>query len=447
MLTGAVVRITIIGTGYVGTVTATCFAWLGHDVRGLDVDSARVARLEQGEAPFHEPGLATLLADTMAGGRLSFTSQPEPTLCEADVVFLCVGTPPGLGGLPDLSQLESAAQALAPYLRDGVVVVNKSTVPVGSGNWVRTILEEALPRNGAPTFSVVSNPEFLREGAAIDDFLYPDRIVLGGEDSAPHQVAALYDRVLRQDFPGGRPEVLPELILTDLPSAELIKYSANAFLATKISFANEVASLCELVGADARQVLPAIGADRRIGSQFLSPGIGWGGSCFGKDIAALVATGLEYGHNSSLLRATIEVNEAQRAGVLRRLQQVLKVVKGRRIAILGLAFKPGTDDLRDAPALDIARRLLAIGAVVSAYDPIVKALPDDLAGVRLADNAYAAADRADAVILATEWDEFAGLDLVKLAEVMVGRVLLDGRNAVVCKAAEAAGLRVVGVGW
>jgi nucleotide sugar dehydrogenase len=350
-----------------------------------------------------------------------------------------------------MSQVESAAQSVAPYLKDGAVVVNKSTVPVGSGNWVRTLIEEAQADPAAPAFHVVSNPEFLREGAALEDFLYPDRIVLGGENGGEGTriVAGLYQHVLDQDFPGGQPEtVKPGLVLTDLPSAEMVKYAANAFLATKISFANEIANICELVGADARQVLPAIGADSRIGPKFLQHGIGWGGSCFGKDVAALIATGLDYGYGSQILRATVEVNQGQRAAVIRKLQAELKTIKGRRIAVLGIAFKPGTDDRRDAPALEIIRRLHTGGAVVSAYDPIVKEAPE-LGDVplRFASDVYDAADRADAVIIATEWEDFGTLDFGKLAEQMKGDLILDGRGVLPAGAAETAGLRVVGFGW
>jgi nucleotide sugar dehydrogenase len=328
------------------------------------------------------------------------------------------------------------------------VVVNKSTVPVGSGNWVRTVIEEALPRDATPDFHVVSNPEFLREGCAIDDFLYPDRIVLGGENGAPKQVAALYEPVLTQSFPGGRAGHQPQLIVTDLPSAEMVKYAANAFLATKISFANEIGSICELVGADARQVLPAIGADDRIGPRFLQQGLGWGGSCFAKDVAALIATAVDYGYNAPMLRATIDINQAQRAAAIRKLQTVLKTLKGRRICVLGLAFKPGTDDLRDAPALEIIRRLRTAGAVVAAYDPIVKWLPDpDGQNVRLAVDPYDAVDRADAVLVATEWEEFAGLDLAAIAERMAGRLVLDGRGVIDPAAAAEVGLQVTGYGW
>ena len=438
--------IAVIGTGYVGSVTAACLAWLGHDVVGFDVDQARVDRLSAGQLPFYEAGLSEIVVEALTAHRLTFTSSPEVALRDAEGVFLCVGTPSGAGGLPDLSQVEDAVRYVAASIREGSVVMNKSTVPVGCGNWVRTMLEESLPRQGGPNFSVVSNPEFLRQGSAVRDFLYPDRIVLGGENGVPDMVSKIYEPILRQDFVGGQEGLRPRLIVTDLASAELIKYAANAFLATKISFANEVANLCELVGADARNVLPAIGADRRIGPQFLDAGVGWGGSCFGKDVAALIAMGLDYGYDSALLRATVDVNEAQRAGVLHKLQRVLKVLKGRRVALLGLSFKPGTDDLRDAPSLEIADRLVSRGALVSAYDPVVKNLPDNL-WVRLGADPYDAADRADAVVLLTEWEEFRDLDYAHLAEAMRGNIVLDGRNAVDTCAAEEAHLQVMGTGW
>jgi UDPglucose 6-dehydrogenase len=440
-------KVAVIGTGYVGAVTSTCLASLGRTVWGLDTDPVRAGQLSGGQVPFHEPGLSELLTETVGTGRLRFTDRPKEALAGADVVFLCVGTPTGAGGTPDLAQVESAARSLAPYLRDGTVVVNKSTVPVGSGNWVRTLLEESLPREERPRFHVVSNPEFLREGCALEDFLFPDRIVLGGDDVGVTRVAELYEPVLAQSFPGGRADRLPQLITSDLASAEMIKYAANAFLATKISFANEVANLCELVGADARQVLPAIGADHRIGAPFLSPGLGWGGSCFGKDVAALVATGQEYGYSSALLQATVEVNQLQRAAAIRKLQRELRVLKGRRICLLGLAFKPGTDDLRDSPALDIARRLMAAGAVLSGYDPIVKSLPDDLARIRLAASVYEAAEGADAVLLATDWPEFLEIAPGALRQAMHGDLVVDGRNVLGEHAFAASGLRVIGVGW
>jgi nucleotide sugar dehydrogenase len=440
-------KVAVIGTGYVGAVTSTCLAFLGQSVCGLDSDSVRAGQLNNGQAPFHEPGLPELLQETLSTGRLRFTDRPAEALSDADFVFLCVGTPPGPNGSPDLAQLESAIQSLAPYLRADAVIVNKSTVPVGSGNWTRTILEDALEGNRELSFHVVSNPEFLREGSAIDDFLYPDRIVLGGAPSDVRRVAELYQPVLEQSFGGGRRGLRPALITTELASAEMIKYAANAFLATKISFANEIAQLCELFGADAREVLPAIGADHRVGAAFLNAGVGWGGSCFGKDVAALIATGRAYGYTPSMLQATVGINKEQRASVVRKLQRELHMLNGRRIALLGLTFKPRTDDLRDAPALDIAQRLLAAGAAVSAFDPVVKALPEEFGAVRLTRDAYDAADRADAVVVTTEWPEFRLLDAAGLRRVMRGDLVVDGRNCLPEADFSESGLRLVGFGW
>jgi nucleotide sugar dehydrogenase len=440
-------KVAVIGTGYVGAVTSTCLAFLGHSVCGLDSDSLRAGQLNNGQAPFVEPELQEMLKATLSTGRLQFTDKPAEALSDADFVFLCVGTPPGPDGSPDLAQLESAIQSLAPYLRADAVIINKSTVPVGSGNWARTILEDALEGNRELSFHVVSNPEFLREGCAIDDFLYPDRIVLGGATPDVSRVAELYQPVLDQSFDGGRRNLRPSLITTDLASAEMIKYAANAFLATKISFANEMAQLCEVFGTDVREVLPAIGADHRVGTAFLNPGVGWGGSCFGKDVAALISTGQEYGYTPSMLQATVEINKAQRASVVRKLQRELHMLKGRRIALLGLTFKPGTDDLRDAPALDIARRLLAAGAVVSAFDPVVKTLPEEFGAVRLTRDAYDAADRADAVVVTTEWPEFRLIDPAGLRGAMRGDLVVDGRNCLPEAEFVGSGLRLVGFGW
>jgi UDPglucose 6-dehydrogenase len=440
-------KVAVIGTGYVGAVTSTCLAFLGHSVCGLDSDSLRAGQLNTGQAPFVEPELQEMLKATLSTGRLRFTDKPTEALSDADFVFLCVGTPPGPDGSPDLVQLESAIQSLAPYLRADAVIVNKSTVPVGSGNWTRTILEDALLGDREVSFHVISNPEFLREGCAIDDFLYPDRIVLGGAAADVGRVAELYQPVLDQSFDGGRRDLRPSLITTDLASAEMVKYAANAFLATKISFANEIAQLCEVFGTDVREVLPAIGADHRVGTDFLNAGVGWGGSCFGKDIAALIATGQEYGYTPSMLQATVEINQAQRASVIRKLQRELHMLRGRRIALLGLTFKPGTDDLRDAPALDIARRLLAAGAVVSAFDPVVKTLPEELGAVRLTRDAYDAADRADAVVVTTEWPEFGLIDPAGLRQVMRGDLVVDGRNCLPEANFVGSGLRLVGFGW
>lgn len=440
-------KVAVIGTGYVGAVTSTCLAYLGHSVCGLDTDPVRAGQLDHGQVPFFEPGLQQMLQRTLESGRLRFTDRPDVALHDADFVFLCVGTPPGPDGAPDLGQLESAIQSLAPHLRPGAVLVNKSTVPVGSGNWTRTILEDAMEGNKKLTFHVVSNPEFLREGSALDDFLYPDRIVLGGSTDDVNKVAELYQPVLEQSFGAGRKSVRPALITTELASAEMIKYAANAFLATKISFANEMAQLCEVFGADVREVMPAIGADHRVGKAFLNAGVGWGGSCFGKDVSALISAGQEYGYTPSMLQATVAINKSQRDSVVRKLQRELHVLKGRRIALLGLTFKPDTDDLRDAPALDIARRLIAAGAKVTAFDPVIKELPAGLDGVRLSADAYEAADRADAVVVTTDWTEFRSLDAADMRRVMRGDLVIDGRNCLPEGNFIDAGLRLVGFGW
>jgi UDPglucose 6-dehydrogenase len=440
-----VARIAVIGSGYVGTVTAACFAWTGHEVRGVDVDSSRVQQLQAGHVPFHEPGLDLLLRAALDTGRLCFTSDMGEGARGAGTVFLCVGTPPGALGQPDLSQVESAVRALAPHLGQDVVLASKSTVPVGSGSWLRSFVEDLRPDlRGAVT--VVSNPEFLREGSAIEDFLHPDRVVVGGEEPARGAVADLYRPVLTQAFAGGHADRRPDLVLTDLPSAELLKYAANAFLAMKISFANEMAAVCERVGADVTQVTAGLGADHRIGHAFLGAGLGWGGSCFGKDVAALSATALEYGEQTPLLRAVVEVNRSARGSVVRRLQAELRLLKGRRVAVLGLSFKPGTDDLRDSPSLDVVQALLRAGCTVSVHDPVVKDLPDGLGDVRVAVDAYDAASRADAVVLVTGWPEHAALDLQSLADSMCGRVVLDGRNCLDPAAAEEAGLRLLQIG-
>lgn len=440
-------KIAVIGTGYVGAVTSTCMAFLGHSVCGLDGDSVRAAQLNNGQAPFLEPGLPEMLKASLSTGRLRFTDCPASALADVDYVFLCVGTPTAADGSPDLSQLESALKSVAPYLRPDVVIINKSTVPVGTGEWTRTIVQAALPESGQSSISVVSNPEFLREGCAIEDFLYPDRVVLGGVEADVDRVAELYQPVLDQTFEGGRRTHHATLIKTELTSAEMIKYAANAFLAMKISFANEMAQLCELFGADVREVLPAVGADHRVGAEFLKPGVGWGGSCFGKDVAAMISMSQEFGNVPSLLQATVEVNTSQRVGAIRKLQRELHSLKGRRIALLGLTFKPGTDDLRDSPALDIARRLLAAGALVSAFDPVVKTLPQEFAAVRLTRDAFDAADQADAVVVATEWPEFQLLDAAGLRTVMHGDLVMDGRNCLPESAFVDSGLRLLGFGW
>lgn len=442
-------KVAVIGTGYVGTVTCACLAHLGHHAVGVDVQRERVERLSRGELPFVEPDLAGLVGEGLKAGRLQFTYDYAEALEGVGCVFICVNTPLLASGEPDLSPLRSAAESLGHYIEDGCVVVTKSTVPVGSGDWVRMLIEENIPAGEQRAFHVVSNPEFLREGCAVEDFFYPDRIVTGADDEAGMAVLdELYAPLVDQSFPAGRPELAPvPMVRTTLQSAEMIKYAANAFLATKISFINEMANICEKVGADVQEVARGIGLDRRIGEQFLEAGIGWGGSCFHKDIVALQRTGEEYGYAAELLTATIEVNRRQRLSVVQKLQTELKILKGKRIVLLGLSFKPLTDDLRDAPSLTIASRLYAAGCKVLATDPVVQMVPPDHDGkIEIYADPFEALQGADAAVLVTAWPELVALDLARMAEVMRTPLLVDGRNAMDAGKAEAAGLRYVGVG-
>jgi UDPglucose 6-dehydrogenase len=453
-------KVGIVGTGYVGLTTGACLAFIGHDVVCVDSDLAKVDGLRAGKVPIHEPHLAELLA--MVSQRLTFTSEYRTAIADADVVFIAVNTPSAEGGAPDLRYLQSAAESIGQHLAKAyTVVVNKSTVPIGSGNWVETILRESFERDRSTadaTFAVASNPEFLREGSAIFDSLYPDRVVLGSDDQRSREVLYhLYRPVLDQSFtpppfvprPDGMGAV--PLVACDLASAELIKYAANAFLALKISYANEISLLAGKVGADISQVTKGIGLDSRIGSRFLQPGIGWGGSCFGKDTAALVATAADYNLEMPLVAATRAINRRQRDLVIDRLQDELRILKGRTIGILGLAFKPNTDDLRDAPAVEIADRLLQRGARVRLHDPVAMnrlgvERPDLAAFLR--ETAVEVAEGCDALVLATEWTEYLEADWTEIASVMRTPVLLDGRTALDPARASAAGLRCLSLsGW
>ena len=442
-------RVSVVGSGYVGTVVAACFASLGHRVVGVEVDPKKLADLSAGICPFFESGLEDLLGMGLRSGRLRFTSDYADAMDASDVVFLCLGTPSLPDGRADMRAMEAAARSIAANLAHHHVLVTKSTVPIGSGNWLASVIEDALPSGVEPErlFSVVSNPEFLREGSAINDFLYPDRVVLGSDDpTAIETVAALYRPILEQSFANGRPDLHPPLVRTKLTTAETVKYASNAFLATKISFVNEIANICELVGADITEVTTAMGLDERIGPLFLNAGVGWGGSCFGKDLASLVSSAEEYGYRADLLQAVIDVNDAQRRLVIDKLQSHLKTLRGQRIALLGLAFKPGTDDLRDAPAVDLAQRLVMLNAVVSAHDPVVQQAPKIDGYLRLASSPYEAAERADAVVLLTEWPEYLALDLDKLADKMRGNLFLDGRNLFNPEELTAKGFHYEGIG-
>jgi UDPglucose 6-dehydrogenase len=436
-------RVTIVGTGYVGVTTGACLALLGHDVTCLDIDPAKVETLRAGRTPIFEPHLEELLAE--AAEHLSFTTSYAEAIPGREVVFIAVGTPSAGDGSPDLRYLESAATSIGEHLGEGfTVVVNKSTVPIGSGNWVDAIVRESYLRHhsdasAANVFTVASNPEFLREGSAIHDTLYPDRVVIGADDPRGLDVLnRLYRPILDQSFTpptfAPRPEdfgAVP-LVGTDAASAELIKYAANAFLALKISYINEIGQLAAKVGADIIQVARGTGLDARIGSRFLQPGIGWGGSCFGKDTAALVSTAADYGLEMPIVAAARQVNGHQRDLVVARLLDELRILKGRTVGLLGLAFKPNTDDLRDAPSLDIARTLLERGARVRLHDPVamrrVRVEHPDLSPY-LCDSAEEVADGAEALVLVTEWSHYLDLDWAKLAVVMRSALVFDGRHA------------------
>ncbi|HWQ54892.1 MAG TPA: UDP-glucose/GDP-mannose dehydrogenase family protein [Bryobacteraceae bacterium] len=452
-------KITMIGTGYVGLTAGACFAFLGHEVTCLDADQTKIDSLRSGAIPIFEPGLAELVAQ--CGERLRFTCEYGEAIPGAEVVFIAVGTPPLPGGKPDLSYLCSAAASIAEHLGEAfTVIVNKSTVPIGSGNWVGSIVRDAFEsRTGVRAnghFAVASNPEFLREGNALRDSLYPDRVVIGADEPKTLEVLyRLYRPLLEQTFSAPaflpRPEELGAvpLIATDLASAELIKYAANAFLALKISYINEIAQLAERVGADIAQVAKGMGVDSRIGMQFLQAGIGWGGSCFDKDTAALIATAGEYGLRMPVVEATREVNCRQRERVVDKLLAELKILKGCTVGLLGLAFKPNTDDLRDAPALDIARRLMDRGAKVRVHDPVAMerlAREFPKLGVSVCNAPEDVARDADAVVLVTEWPQYRELEWESLAGQMRRPVLVDGRNFLDPKQMARYGFRYLGIG-
>ncbi|MFR9779689.1 UDP-glucose dehydrogenase family protein [Micromonospora sp. MS34] len=447
-------RVCVVGTGYVGLTTGASLAFLGHKVTCLDIDEAKVELLRRGASPIFEPYLDELLA--AAAPNLTFTSSYADAVPGAEVVFVAVQTPQMAGGGPDLRYLRSAAESVGQHIGDGfTVVVNKSTVPIGSGNWVDLILRESFERAHGRRFdgefTVASNPEFLREGSAIHDTLYPDRIVIGSDNERGLAVLnRLYRPILDQSFTApsfaGRPAEIGAvpLVSTDLASAELIKYAANAFLALKISFINEIGHLAERVGADIVEVARGTGLDARIGRQFLQPGVGWGGSCFGKDTAALISTAAEYNHDMPIVKATREVNRRQRDAVVERLLAELRILKGRKVGLLGLAFKPQTDDLRDAPAIDIAQRLVERGARVKLHDPVAttrfRREQPELAEF-LCGSVEEVFDDSDAVVLVTEWDQYKELDWAKLVGLMRSPHLLDGRHALDGKRLTALGYR------
>ncbi|HEC33496.1 MAG TPA: UDP-glucose/GDP-mannose dehydrogenase family protein [Chloroflexi bacterium] len=410
-------EICVIGVGYVGLVTGACLADLGNRVVCLNRDKRKSDNLKKGILPIYEPGLQEIVRRNLAAGRLVFTTSYDEAMKNARFVFIAVGTPSGTSGEADLVHVEAAVTDVARRIHQPVTIINKSTVPIGTGDWVADIVHENMPDPSLP-FWVVSNPEFLREGSAVYDFMNPDRIVLGSTSrEAAERVAELY-------YP-----LQAETIITDLRTAEMIKYASNAFLATKISFINEIANVCEALGADVKEVARGMGSDHRIGPHFLGAGVGWGGSCFPKDVKALAHMAVTHGTNPSLLRAVMEINYDQRKRAVTKLRHILGGLRGKRVGILGLSFKPDTDDMRDAPSVEIIRLLRYEGAQVRAYDPVaMENARRLLEGVTFCADPYDVAEGADALILVTEWNEFKQLDMAHVRDLMRQPVLIDGRN-------------------
>ncbi len=409
-------KISVIGTGYVGLVTGTCFADLGNRVTCIDIDESKISRLQQGIMPSYEPGLEEMVRRNAQQGRLHFTLSYEEGLREAEFIFICVDTPSGAEGEANLSYVRDAARGIAEVLDHPVIIINRSTVPIGTGDIVANVVRQHL-RNPVP-FAVVSNPEFTREGSAVTDFLNPDRVVLGATDrDAAEAVAQLY-------LPLRAP-----IIITDLRTAEMIKYASNAFLATRISFINEIASICEQLGADIKEVTAGMGYDKRIGHGFLDAGIGWGGSCFPKDVKALAHMAAVHGTHPQLLRAVMEINRDRRRQVVRKLRNILGHLDGIQVGVLGLSFKPNTDDMRESPAVEIIHMLQHEGVYVKAYDPVAMGnAHHHLEDVVLCEDPYQVAEDSDALVIATEWNEFKQLDLARIRELMRRPVIIDGRN-------------------
>ena len=430
-------HIAVIGTGYVGLVTGACFAEFGVDVTCVDVDEQKIERLRNGVMPIYEPGLEQLVAKNVQSGRLRFTTDVGEAVEQALVIFLAVGTPPKDDGSPDLSFVEAAATSIADHLQDYKVIVTKSTVPIGTGEHIRRLVNER--KKSRASFGVVSNPEFLREGAAINDFMRPDRVVIGSRD---HEAIAIMKDLYRPLYLIEAP-----FVITSLEAAELTKYAANAFLATKVSFINEIANLCERIGCDVHDVARGIGMDKRIGSKFLHPGPGFGGSCFPKDTRALASVARQFGSDSLIVDAVIEVNKRQGKEMLVKIRKLVGDLKGKKIAVLGLAFKPETDDMREAPSVGIIRGLLADGALVQAYDPVAKSEAKKiLSEISYADDEYDAVKGAVALIFVTEWNQFRALDMRRIHQLMATPRIADLRNICDPEDMREIGFEYVGVG-
>lgn len=447
-------KITVVGSGYVGLVAAACLAELGHSVVCVDNDLARVERLRQGEVPIHEQFLPELLM-RHRGNRLEFSDSLPEAVRTSSVIFIAVGTPPKENGEADLSYVESVAREIAQNINGYKVIIEKSTVPVYTSDWIRRVM--VLTSGADCEFDVVSNPEFLREGTAVTDFLYPDRIVVGADSPrAASMISEVYEPLTSGRYYAS-PDRIPEpdgstgeapLILTTAKSAELIKHASNAFLAMKISFINAVANICEEVGADIEQVSRGVGSDSRIGPRFLRAGIGYGGSCFPKDVSAFRAVAHDCGYEFDLLDAVMRINEDQRSRFMKKIRTALWTLKGKKLGVLGLAFKGRTDDIRESPAIALVQQLLAEGAQIRAFDPAAMERTREVLTDRItyADNPYQVAEGADALLILTDWEEFASLDLKHLQKLLKYPIILDGRNLYTAEEMEQSGLLYVSVG-
>ncbi len=430
-------RIAVIGTGYVGLVSGACFAEFGVDVTCVDVDASKIEKLKAGGIPIYEPGLDTIVAKNVEAGRLHFTTDIKSAVEQALVVFLAVGTPPQPDGTPDMSYYRQAAKDVAEAMNGYKVLVTKSTVPVGTGKWLREFVQANLAVE--TEFGVASNPEFLREGAAIEDFMRPDRVVVGSnEDRAIEVMKELYRPLYLIETP---------VVITSLEAAELIKYAANAFLATKITFINEIANLCDAIGCDVHDVARGMGMDNRIGRKFLHPGPGYGGSCFPKDTRALTTVADQFGVETRIVDAVIEANERQRDAMIPKIEDLVGDLNGRKIGVLGLSFKPETDDMRESPAIEIIAGMIAKGATVKAFDPVaMEESKHFISGIEYAKDEYDALDGADAMVIVTEWNQFRALDFDKVKSLLTSPKIADLRNIYEPSDMREMGFEYVGVG-
>jgi UDPglucose 6-dehydrogenase len=435
-------KIIVVGTGYVGLVTGTCFAEVGIDVICVDIDTNKIENLKKGVLPIFEPGLETLVQKNVSKGRLQFSTSLEDSIPGADVAFIAVGTPPGENGSADLQYVLEVAKQIGKHMNSYGVIVTKSTVPVGTALKVQDAINEALKkRNISIPFDVASNPEFLKEGAAIDDFLKPDRIVVGVSSKEAEEVMRkLYKPFLLNGHP---------IIFMDVPSAEMTKYTANSMLATKISFMNEIANLCEIMGADVNMVRKGIGSDARIGNKFIYPGIGYGGSCFPKDVKALIKTAAENGYSMKILQAVEEVNEFQKTVLFTKLMNRFQgKIEGKTVAMWGLSFKPNTDDMREAPSLTLIKSIIEAGGIVQAYDPVAMNEARHMLGdtIKYCNNEYEAVENADALLIVTEWIDFRSPDFDKIKATLRNPIIFDGRNIFDTKEMNDLGFEHYGIG-